>query len=145
MSPWTQEITHPAETPNGETPVRRNVLSPHALSESPHPSIRTVYDLIQFNGRRHGDAPCFGTRKVKKVHVEKQVLKRVVNGVETPVEKSWMFWELGPFEYRSYKEVAVEGLTIGHGLSKLGLEKGDKIALYADTSYDRLAMRLTEC
>src|SRR5436190_24268434 len=46
-----------------------------------------------------------------------------------------MFWELGPFEYRSYKEVAREGLDVGAGLVKLGLGKGDKMAIYADTSY----------
>src|SRR5271169_1490437 len=102
MAPWTLEVTHTAQTPKGESPVRRNIISPHALSDSPHPSIRTVYDLVQFNARRHGDAPCFGTRKVVKIHVEKQTVTKIVNGVATPVEKSWMFWELGPFQYRSY-------------------------------------------
>jgi long-subunit acyl-CoA synthetase (AMP-forming) len=55
--------------------------------------------------------------------------------VKKDQEKTWMFWELGPFEYRSYKQVAREGLDVGAGLVELGLEKGDKVAIYADTSY----------
>ena len=135
MSPkmWTVAVTHPVETPKGETTVRRNALSPHALTETPHPAVRTIYDLVQWNGLRWGDAPCFGTRKVVKVHVERQAFK--MDGSETVSEKIRMFWELGPFEYRSYKQVAQEGLEVGSGLSNLGLVKGDKIAIYADASY----------
>ena len=60
---------------------------------------------------------------------------KIVNGVQTQVEKTWMYWELGPFEYKSYRQVAKEGLNVGAGLIKLGLENGDKLAIYADTSY----------
>jgi len=132
---WTVEVTSPAETPKGETPIRRNVLSPHALTETPHPEIRTIYDLVQFNARRWGDLPAFGTRKVIKIHTEKTSMNKIVNGVSTPVEKTWMYWELGPFTYRSYADVAREGGDVGAGLRKLGLEKGDNVAIYADTSY----------
>ena len=132
---WTVEVSHPAETPNGESPVRRNIASRYGLSETPHPSIRTIYDLIQFNGFRWGAEPCFGTRKVIKIHHEKQMITKIVDGVSKQVEKAWMFWELGPFEYRTYREVAKEGLNVGAGLVKLGMGKGDKLAIYADTSY----------
>ena len=132
---WTVEVTHPAETPIGESPVRRNVLSPHALSETPHPSIRTIYDLVQFSSRKWKTQKCFGTRKVVKIHHEKQIVTKIVNGTPKEVEKTWMFWELGPFEYRTYEQVGKEGLDVGSGLRKLGLVKGDKLAIYADTSY----------
>lgn len=132
---WTVEVSHPAETPKGESPVRRNVTSRYGLSETPHPAIRTIYDLIQFNGFRWGDNPCFGARRVIKIHHEKQTVTKIVNGVQTQVEKTWMYWELGPFEYKSYRLVAKEGLNVGAGLIKLGLENGDKLAIYADTSY----------
>jgi long-chain acyl-CoA synthetase len=143
MSPkvFTVEITHPAETPKGESPVRRNINSRHGLSETPHPAIRTIYDLAQFNARRWGDKPCFGTRKVIKVHHEKQVINKIVNGQTKSVEKAWMYWELGPFTFRSYEEAAQEGLDIGAGFVKLGLGKSDRVAIYADTSY----VRDTQC
>jgi long-chain acyl-CoA synthetase len=135
MSPkqWTVEVTHPDQTPKGETPVRRSILSPLVLTETPDPAIRTIYDLVQFSARRWADKPCFGTRKVIKIHTEKQIVSNAANAASEP--KVYMFWELGPYEYRSYKEVAQEGLDVGSGLRKLGLERGDKIAIYAETSY----------
>ena len=137
MSPkvYTVEITHPAETPKGESPVRRNVNARHGLSDTPHPAIRTLYDLAQFNARRWGDKPCFGTRKVIKIHNETQIVRKIVDGQPTSIEKAWMYWELGPFTYRSYEEAVREGLDLGAGFVKLGLGKGDRVAIYADTSY----------
>jgi long-chain acyl-CoA synthetase len=130
---YTVEVTHPAETPKGETTVRRNLLSRYALTETPHPAIRTIHDLVQINALRWGDNPCFGTRKVIKVHSEKEPAAN--RGSESVPEKTRLFWELGPFEYRSYKQVAREGLEVGSGLRKLGLKKGDTIAICAETSY----------
>ena len=137
MSPkvWTVPVSHPADTPNGESPVYRHVDARYGLSETPHPAIRTLYDLAQFNGQKWGDAPCFGTRRVIKIHREKNMVTKIVNGRQTQVEKEWMFWELGPFEYRSYKQAAREGLELGAGLRQVGLEKGDKVVIYGDTSY----------
>lgn len=138
MSPkvWTVEVSGPADTPKGESPVRRHIDARYGLSETPHPAIRTTYDLVQFNARRWGEKRCFGTRKVIKIHHETQTITKLVNGTTKEIEKKWMFWELGPFEYRSYKQVAKEGLDIGAGLVKLGLERDDRLAIYADTSYD---------
>jgi long-chain acyl-CoA synthetase len=134
-TPVTVEVTHKAETPNGESPVRRLALSQHALTDTPHPAVRSIYDLAQFNAKKWGDKPCFGTRKVIKVHHETTTVTKLINGVSKQIDKKWTFWELGPFEYKSYKEVAQEGLDIGAGLVKLGLGKGDRMAIYADTSY----------
>lgn len=135
MSPklWTVEVTDPAQTPKGETTVRRNVSYPHALTETPDPAISTVYDLVQFSANRWGDKPRFGTRKIIKIHTEEDAVPKGVNGVSEP--KVFMFWELGPYEYQSYKQAAQEGLHVGSGLRKLGLEKDDKITIYAETSY----------
>lgn len=132
MSPklFNAEVTHFDQTPKGETTVRRNALSRHALTETPHPVVRTIYDLVQFNALRWGDARCFGTRRVIKVHTVKQPAGDVVGS-----EQARDFWELGPYEYRTYRQVAQEGMDVGFGLRKLGLAKGDKLAIYADTSY----------
>ena len=137
MSPkvFTVEVTSRAETPNGESPVRRNIAARSALSETPNPAIKTLYDLAQFNAKRWGDHRCFGTRKVVQMHKEVKKVSKVVDGVTTSVDKEWLYWELGPFTYRSYREAVQEGLHVGAGLVKLGLGKGDKVAIYADTSY----------
>jgi long-chain acyl-CoA synthetase len=123
---WTVEVTKASETPDGETPVRRNALSPHALTETPHPRIRTVFDLLRFSAERWGDAPCFGTRKVIKVHLD---------GKSVGTNGSRMFWELGPYTYRTYRDVVSEVSMLASGLRAMGLEPGDKVAIYAETSY----------
>jgi long-chain acyl-CoA synthetase len=130
----TVEITTRAETPNGESPVRRNIAARDGLSETPNPAIRTLYDLAQFNATRWGNSPCFGTRKIIKIHREVKKVTKIVDGNTVSVDKEWLYWELGPFTYRSYKEAVQEGLHVGAGLVKLGLGKGDKVAIYADTS-----------
>jgi len=131
---WSVEVSHPADTPKGESPVYRHVNARYGLSETPHPAIRTLYDLAQFSEQKWLDAPCFGTRRVIKIHKEKQMVTRIINGQQKQVEKEWMFWELGPFEYRSYRQAGRERLDLGAGLRKVGLEKGDKVVIYGDTS-----------
>jgi len=136
MSPksCTIEVTTPTQTPSGETTVRRNSSCPHALTDAPHPSIHTIFDLVQFNARRWGDGSCFGTRKVIKVH--RETLATNIHGKEDLApERETLFWELGPYEYRTYNEVAREGLDLGGGLRRMGLSKGDRVNIYADTSY----------
>ena len=126
---WTVEVTKQTETPDGETPVRRNAISPHALTQTPHPSVRTVFDLLRFAASRWGDAPCFGTRKVIKVHTE------ALDGKSVETNGMRMFWELAPYEYRTYREVVSEVSALASGLRAMGLEPGDKVAIYAETSY----------
>lgn len=75
-----------------------------------------------------------GTRKVITIHNETRIITQAVNGVSKNVEKSWMYWELGPFEFMSYKTVAKAGLAIGKGLVELGLVKEDRVVIYAETS-----------
>ena len=120
--------------PHGETSVRRLSASRYGLSETPHPSIRTVYDLMMFNSKNWGDSPGLGTRRVIKIHTEKQIVTTDVHGIRKQVEKDWLYWELGPFEFKSYNDVAEEALRIGAGLRELGLDEGDRIVVYADTS-----------
>ena len=120
----------PVQVP-GESTVCRNSSSSRALTETPHPSIGTIFDLVQFNARRWGESPCFGTRKLIKVH--KETVSN--NGGDVTAEKENLFWELGPYEYQSYDTVAREGLELGSGLRKIGLSKGDRVSIYAETSY----------
>ena len=126
---WTVEVTDPAETPAGETTVRRNALSPHALTETPHPSIRTIFDLLHFSAFRWGGAPCLGTRNVVKTYSEK--LDEKTGGTN----RTRTLWELGPYEYRTYREVVSEVRTLANGLGAIGIAPGDRAAIYGETSY----------
>jgi long-chain acyl-CoA synthetase len=100
-----------------------------------HPDILTVYDLVRNAVEQWTNKDCLGSRSLVKQHSEEKIVTKFINGVETPVPKTWYYSELSPYQYRTYNELGIESGAIGAGLSKLGLKAGDKVGLYADTSY----------
>lgn len=60
-------------------------------------------------------------------------MKKLVDGVEQEVEKKWTYFELTGYEYLSFVEFEKLVLQLGSGLRKLGLEKGNRVHLYATT------------
>lgn len=60
-------------------------------------------------------------------------MKHVVEGKEVEVEKTWTFFEMGDFEYITFGEYAERAMSIGSGLRKLGLKRGDKLHIFAAT------------
>jgi len=133
--PFSVEVTQ--DTAKGEGRIRRNKLvASKDLLTQPRPEISTVYELLQYSIKKFGDKNCMGHRKVIKEHTEEKMITRVVDGEERQTPKKWTFWELSPYIYRSFKEVGEESAALGAGLRNLGLKPGDKIELYAGTSYE---------
>jgi long-chain acyl-CoA synthetase len=129
---WLDEA-HPAN----ESAIRRLRGFEGGLTDTipGFPYVLTVYDLVKTAVEEYRDKDCLGSRRlVRKIEEEKNVTK-VINGVETQVPKKWVYSELSPYEYRSYRDMGAEASSIGAGLRKLGLAPGDRIGLYADTSY----------
>jgi long-chain acyl-CoA synthetase len=137
--PFTVEV--PGQEPiEGETPVRRHPLAVNGLYTKINDDITTVYELVRASVAKFGDAKCMGSRKLVRTHLDKKMVKKVVNGEEREVEKTWTFFEMSPYEYISY--IDYERLThqLGAGLRKLGLVRGDRVHIFAATSQNWLAM-----
>lgn len=117
----------------GETIPRRNVKTKDKLVESPHPDIRTVHDILLYSAKKFGNAKALGSRKLVKTHNEVKKIKKMVDGKETEVEKKWTFFELSEYTYMSFVEFEKLALELGAGYRKLGLNKGDKVHLFAAT------------
>ena len=100
-----------------------------------HPYILTVYDLVRNAVDEWRDKDCLGSRKIVKKHEEEKHTTKLIDGVEQQVTKKWVYSELSPYEYRTYRDLGAESNSIGAGLRKLGLKPGDRVGLYADTSY----------
>ena len=100
-----------------------------------HPYILTVYDLVRNAVDEWRDKDCLGSRKIVKKHEEEKHTTKLIGGVEQQVTKKWVYSELSPYEYRTYRDLGAESNSIGAGLRKLGLKPGDRVGLYADTSY----------
>ncbi|KAF2663976.1 long-chain-fatty-acid-CoA ligase 1 [Microthyrium microscopicum] len=117
----------------GETVPRRNHKTPKELKWQPAPEISTVHDIMRYASKKFGNAKALGSRKLIKMHNDSKMVKKVIDGKETEVEKKWQYFELGPYTHISFVEFEKLALQVGAGLRKLGLEPGDKLHLFAAT------------
>ncbi|KAK3944879.1 acetyl-CoA synthetase-like protein [Diplogelasinospora grovesii] len=137
--PYSVEI--PNQTPiEGETPVRRHPAAVNELVSRPNDTITTVYEIVRESAAKYGNAKCMGSRKLVRTHQETKKVKKMIDGEEREVDKQWTFFELSPYEYITFTEYEQLMLQIGSGLRKLGLEKNDRVHIFAATSSHWLAM-----
>lgn len=138
-APFSYEVPG-VEKVNGETVPRRNVRCKDGLITQPDPSVRTVYDIVTYAANKFGNARCIGSRTLLDVHKEKKKVKKMIDGRETEVEKEWSYFELSPYKFLSFVEFQKHVGTLGAGLKKLGLTKGDRVHLYGATSMNWLSL-----
>lgn len=137
--PYSIEVPG-AEPVEGETIPRRHPLSKDGLISKPVPEISTVYDLVRVSAAKFGNAKAMGSRRLVRTHQETKKVKKIIDGQEQQVDKNWTFFELSPYEYITYHDYENLVLNIGSGLRKLGMEKGDRVHIFAATSQNWLAM-----
>ncbi|PGH23591.1 hypothetical protein AJ80_02371 [Polytolypa hystricis UAMH7299] len=128
------------EPVDGESVPRRNVHFKDQLISKPEDSINTIFDIVKRASNKFGSARCLGWRDLINTHKEIKKVKKLVDGKEQMVDKEWTYFELGEYKYINYLEYEKLTLELGAGLRKLGLAKGDRLHLYAGTSYRWLAM-----
>ncbi|EON97444.1 putative long-chain-fatty-acid- ligase 1 protein [Phaeoacremonium minimum UCRPA7] len=124
----------------GETPIRRHPQAVKDLIVKPDPNISTVYDLVRVSVAKFGNAKALGSRKLVRTHQETKKVKKMIDGEEREVDKNWTFFELSGYEYITYVEYEKQVLQLGAGLRKLGLEKEDRVHIFAATSQNWLAL-----
>ncbi|KAJ4389783.1 long-chain fatty acid-CoA ligase [Gnomoniopsis smithogilvyi] len=131
--PFSVEV--PDQKPvEGETPIRRIPAAIPDLIAKPEPNISTTYELVRESVKKYGNAKAIGSRKLVRTHQETKKVKKMVDGEEREVDKSWTFFELSGYEYLTFSEYEKLMLSVGSGLRKLGLNKGDRIHIFAATS-----------
>jgi long-chain acyl-CoA synthetase len=133
------------EPVGGETIPRRNVNYGKILQTQPGETIHTVFDIAQHAAQKFGNARCMGSRDLIKVHVETKKSTKIVDGREQEVEKQWTYYELSGYRYLSFCDFGKLILQVGAGFRKLGLEKGDRVHLYAATRYGSPLSHLAVC
>lgn len=124
---------------DGETIPRRHPKALNKLITRPHEDIATIWDIVTTSAAKYGNAKAVGARKLIKTHVEAKMVKKMVDGQQKEVEKKWTYFELGSYEYLSFNEYEQMARQLGAGYRKLGLVAGDKIHIFAATSYHWLA------
>jgi long-chain acyl-CoA synthetase len=124
---------------DGETPIRRHPSAVNGLPSS-LPNITTTYELVKESTKKYGNAKCIGSRKLLHTHQETKKVKKMVDGQEQEVDKKWTYFELSGYDYLSYTQYEQLTLQLGAGFRKLGLQKNDRVHLYAATSANWLAI-----
>ena len=119
---------------DGETIPRRNAKIVKDLVVTPSEGVNTLYDVLRYSAKTFGNAKAVGSRKIIDVHTETKKIKKMVDGKETEVDKNWQYYELSPFEYKSFNEFERVCLEIGSALKHLGFGPEDRLHLYAATS-----------
>lgn len=129
-----------ADARPGEGPTRRSILSPSQLMLTPAEGVETLYDILQYASNTFKSRKGFGYRKLEDTITTTKKVTKVVNGVETTLDKTWTYLQLSGYHHHSYEDAAKITKTIGFGLAKLGLKKGDKVQISASTSVEWMFM-----
>ncbi|GJJ69360.1 hypothetical protein EMPS_01706 [Entomortierella parvispora] len=113
--------------------IYRNVMATGGLMDRPSPPYynvkgRTMAHLFDYMADEFEDKDAMGWRDVIKVHkVEKQSA--------TPGEKpkKWITYELSDYSWMTYRQAKNFADHIGLGITRLGVEKGDFVMIFAST------------
>lgn len=128
------------EAIEGETKPRRLAVAADGLIDKPQDNISTVYELLRVSADKYGNAKAVGSRRLVRTHTETKKVKKMIDGVEKEMDKAWTFFELSQYEYMSYYDFEKLALNLGAGLKKLGMQKDDRVHIFAATSAHWLAM-----
>ena len=102
-----------------------------ALLSTPAENVKTMFDLLAYSVKNRPNQHSLGARQILKVHKEDKEIIKKVDGVEKKEIKTWNYFELSEYQWMTYKEISSCIKLLGSGLRVLGLEKGQKLCLFA--------------
>ncbi|KAL0075590.1 hypothetical protein J3Q64DRAFT_1774974 [Phycomyces blakesleeanus] len=124
----------------GESATRRSILSPSELMVTPALGVETLHDILQYSATHYRDRDGFGYRVLEDTIVEEKDVTKTVNGVEKTETKIWTYLQLSKYSYFTYGEALEIAKALGSGLSKIGMQKQDKLQISASTSVEWMMM-----
>jgi long-chain acyl-CoA synthetase len=128
--PYTVEADDAVKV-DGETLPRRHPSAKSGLRTELEPDIATVYDILFQGAAKFDQRPVIGFRRVVDKHTE---VKQTTHRSGQRVDKEWSYYELSDYDYISYEQFKQNALSAGSALRKLGLQKHDRVQIYAATS-----------
>jgi len=118
----------------GETIPRRHPSVKDGLVVRPNDRVATIYDIVKYSSEKFGNAKALGHRKLIQKHEEVKQITKKVDGKEVKEDKKWTYYELSGYEYMSFVEYEKLVLKVGSGFRSLGMEKNDRVHIFASTS-----------
>jgi long-chain acyl-CoA synthetase len=117
----------------GEGRTRRLAIRSEQLVTQPFEGIDTIYDVIAYTARTHGNRNALGWRDVIDIHEEAKEVTKIVNGEQVKETKKWKYFQLGEYKYLTYLQVQATASEIACGLLQLGVTTDDIFNIYALT------------
>ncbi|KAF9904998.1 long-chain fatty acid-CoA ligase [Lobosporangium transversale] len=124
----------------GETRIRRSVLSAKRLMSTPSDEIKTLYDVLNYSVKVRPNLNAIGYRKVVKIVEEEKEVTKIVGGEEVKEKKTWKFFKMSGYHWLTYKDAKQVVDSIGCGLRKFGLQPKDRITVFGATSANWLLL-----
>jgi long-chain acyl-CoA synthetase len=118
---------------DGETIPRRHPAAKDKLIDTPADNVKTIHELVKRSAEVFGNAKAMGSRKLVRTHQEVKKIKKTIDGTPQEIEKKWTYFELSGYNYLSFVEYERLTLQLGAGFRKLGMNKGDRLHLFAAT------------
>ncbi|KAK6198530.1 long-chain fatty acid--CoA ligase and synthetase 4 [Scheffersomyces amazonensis] len=134
MAPLTLPV---GEAKPGETAPRRKAAYKDAPLVRPQDSKATnIPEFIEECVERNPSNKAMGWRNLIDTHVEVKQVTKFIDGKETKVDKEWIYYELSPYNYITYRELLTLVQDYSKGLIELGLKPNQeaKVFVYASTS-----------
>ncbi|CAK7567045.1 MAG: long-chain fatty acid-CoA ligase [Sporothrix epigloea] len=138
-APYTVEVPGAHRAP-GETVSRRHPKARDGLLERPSPDVDTVFSLVRYSGTKYSQEPAIGSRSFVGIHKEIKKVSKVIDGEVRQVDKEWAFFELSDYTYTTYGDYFQLVLKVGAGLRRLGLNRLEKLHIFASTSPQWMAL-----
>ncbi|KAG0667884.1 long-chain fatty acid-CoA ligase [Maudiozyma exigua] len=137
-------IVGKAENEHETAPRRNSRFKKAPLVRPIGMKCNTVYEFLVelFNKNKSGQA--MGWRDTIDIHEEIKIINKVIDGKNIPTEKTWLYYEMSPYNYNTYNELMDIMHDLGRGLIKMGLkpESDDKLHIFASTSHKWMKMFL---
>ncbi|TIB77414.1 acetyl-CoA synthetase-like protein [Wallemia mellicola] len=105
--------------------------SDEPLPTSPAEGVFTLYDILQYCGRVHGEKNAIAYRDLIKEHVEEKQVQGP-DGKTHP--KKWTYYELSDYKWLTWPQILKKVESIGSGLANLGLKKETIFNIYGQTA-----------
>ena len=124
-------------------PANKHETAPRISSSVKKPIIRplhyscsTVYEFLLEAFEKGSNRDAMGWRDTIEIHEEKKMIQKRVDGKDTEVEKTWLYYEMSDYKYLNFVELTNIMHNVGRGLVNIGLEPAseDKLHIYASTS-----------
>lgn len=91
------------EAKPGETAVIRHPASKSQLVTTYYDDVTTLYELMKRSASKYANRPYSGARRLVDTIVEERDVKIIVDGEEKTEKKKWFFYQMGPFEWKTYR------------------------------------------